>query len=233
MYFLSIHKNRFELLGNLRHLDHLQLAYENDLIWLKGFIDEEINASIIRKIPNTQVYYENHGWLHKLGSQLRERRLPNLLFTPIQRAIPIEIEHYNHNLFEVNGELKMQLTPANIEHKAFAQLVNAKQLINYTATQPNFRFKHLHWCLVNNNPLIIGWPPLPINGTAFWLKHKILIPLGYNLNFPLFAELYQNKLLNGASGYLMLLENEHFIIENTSLKTLSRSSIYQTLKTNR
>jgi hypothetical protein len=230
MYYLSIPKHRFELLGNLRQHDHLFIGHEEALVWLKGFIDEEINSSMVRKMPEALIYYEKEGWLFKLGSKLRERRLPNLLFTPIQRAIPIEVEHYNHNLFEVNGEIDIHLIDANQEHNACAQLVNLDDLQNFVNTELNVRFKHLKWVLIENEALLIGNPLLPLRGKSFWRLDRTLIPLGKMLNLPILIQQLQNKVLNQKNGILFFNGNQKVIIENEQLKPLYRASVRLTLK---
>lgn len=229
MYYLSIPKHSQELLGNLRHFEHLQMAIDQKLIWVKGFIDEEINSPLVRKIPRATMYLEKEGWLYIVGSKLREMPLPSLLFTPIQMALPIEIEGYNHNLFEINGKVNIQLVAAEEEHKAYAQLINIQELESFVSTHANFRFKHLKWCLINDNALVVGSPQLPIQGLSFWKNHQTLIPLGFNVNFPLLLSKFQSLYINGTLDLLLINEQNIVAIKNNTICELSRASVKVTL----
>ena len=117
------------------------------------------------------IYYESNGKLCLLNSLLPERKIPSLLWTPIERAIPIKLPSFNHNYFGITEKVTLTLVPSDTEHEAEVMVLTVSKLKTYIETAPDVRFKQLSWALLNNDLVMVaGKPLLPIDGNVYWLS---------------------------------------------------------------
>ncbi|MEP1490303.1 MAG: hypothetical protein ABJK28_17925 [Algibacter sp.] len=230
-YYLQIQKKYKDDLGKIRHWCTLKTAFERDCIWVKGFDYAQIHGIEIKSIPYKMLFYEKKGKLYLLNSQLPDRNIPSVLWTPIDRALPIELPVYNHNYFGIDESIKMQLIPSEKEKEVVAMLSTVDMLNRYIEIAPVIRLQKLKWILINNDDvLIIGTPLLPFRGAAFWRQYDFLIPAGYDFDLPILTEILHHKMNPKNDKYLIWnADNTWFSISKEDLEPLTRGAFRMTL----
>jgi hypothetical protein len=230
-YYLSIaqvHKND---LGAIRHWENLKIAFEEDLIWVKDFTAGQIEGLEVKSIPYKEVYYSMAGKLFKRGSRLPHRNLPALLWTPIERGLPVRLPAFNHNYFGITNKATIRLVLSDKEQEAFGLLTSLTLLQTYMESAPAIRLQHLQWALINEDKaIILGTPQLPVPGAVFWQQSDFLIPAGYDLEFPVLTDTMQD-LLNPEKESWIVWEKEgrYWGIDKEALQPLSISSFRQSI----
>ncbi|GAA3519115.1 hypothetical protein GCM10022393_36600 [Aquimarina addita] len=231
VYYLYIKKVYKNDLGKIRHWDTLTVAFDQGDIWVRGFDEVQINSIEIKGIPYKSLFYEKDGKLYLLHSQLPDQHIPSVLWTPIDRALPIELPAYNHNYFGSKEAINMQLIPSENERETAAVICAVDSLQQYIETAPAIRLKKLMWVLLNNNDvLIIGTPVLPITGTAYWRHYDFLIPAGYDFDLSIFTEMLHQKMNVTKDTYVIWnTNNTWFSVLKEVLQPLTRGSFRMTL----
>lgn len=226
MYFLEISKKHIDFLGAIRDWENLKVAFDGELVWVKDFHSEQLNAIEIQQIPFHIVYELKENLLFKKGSLLPVKKLPSgLLWSPIIRAVSVSLPKFNHNYFGIDQKLEIRLKPSEIENEAYGLLTDYNELKAYIETAPDFRLKPLEWVLFEKNILILGKPMLPIKGAAFWLKNDFLLPSGYDFEHTVLAKTIQQHLNPSREDLIVWrADNSCFRIAKNNLKPLSISS---------
>jgi hypothetical protein len=231
VYFLEIEIVHEDFLGQIRHWDNLKMATDAHSIWLKNFTEDQLKSVELKSIPFVHIYVSTDNFLFPLGSLLPNKKVPNLLWTPINKALKVNFAGYNHNFFGLNQSVKIQLVPSETETKATALLINVNLANDYIISSASVRLKSLQWLLVDKiNVLFLGEPMLPIMGDAFWQKGDFILPLGYDLEFPILENNIAQKINpDGDSWIWWLSTNQYCLIDKKSLQPLSIASWKQTL----
>lgn len=229
-YYLHIEQINKNDLAGIRHWSHLKVAFDENSIWIKDFSAIEIHSLEVKTIPYKKVYYAQHGKLFLLNSLLPDRSEPALLWTPIERALPVELPSFNHNYFGVHEKIAISLIPSNKEETAVGILVNASILQQYLSTAPAIRLQPLSWVMINQDmAFLLGQPLLPVSGKVFWSKNDFLIPAGYDFDLAILAEPLANN-LNPTHEYWVVwdIDSTYFLIRKTDFRPLSLSSFRST-----
>lgn len=206
-YFLVLEKSRKDDLAAIRQWNNLKVAFEGDYLWIKDFNFAQIHSSEVKSMPFKTIYDCKQGKLYFTGSLLPERNVPNLLWTNVDRALPVKLPPFNHNYFGISEQISMQLIPSEIEHSAVSMLLELSDLTHYIETAAAVRLQHIQWAILNNDKaFIIGTPLLPIKAQVYWQDGQFMIPAGYNFELPF---------LNKQLGKLIDPENRHWIIWST------------------
>ncbi len=226
MYFLEIKKEHKDFLGSIRHWDNLKTAFEADVVWVKDFLPEQINAPEIQQIPYKKVYELKENLLFEYGNLLPSKKLPSgLLWTPILRALPVSLPKFNHNFFGIDHHLQITIKTSEEVKEACALLVDYDELKLYIETAPRYRLESLQWIVIDKSALIIGNPLLPIKGKTYWLANNFLLPTGYNFEWFALAKTFQEKLNpSGENLVLWNTDNSYSSIPKIKIKPLSISS---------
>ena len=218
-YFLALDEKYLDFLGRIRHWSNLKMAIEDNFCWVKDFTFEQINALEVKTIPYKTIYYAKDNKLFKQDSLLPERTIPMLLWTPIERALPIELPNYNFNYFGINDQVLIKLIQSEQERPVIGMLIDRKVLENYIQNAPAIRLQNLSWIILNaNSVFIIGEPNLPIQGEEFWKSDGFFIPIGYDFELPILINVLsqlidpknQNHVVYGVDSQYFLLEKRYF-----------------------
>lgn len=225
----TIHK---EYLAQIRHWDNLKIATEANYIWIKNFNELQLASVELQSIPFTKTFVCIDNLLFPKGSLLPYKKMPNLLWTPIERALNIELSNFNHNFFGIHQSVEIKLIPTEAEQKATVLLLNIHTASNYISNASAIRLKPLKWLLIDTeSALIIGEPMLPLDGKAFWQKGNFIFPVGLHLEFLLLEKIIEKKLILSHTQLIWWIsECSYCIIDRTMLRPLTISSWKQTLK---
>ena len=227
-YYISLPRLNIDCLGAIRNWNDPKLAFDKDIIWIKDLNKIQIESVEIQSIPGITIFYEKDNKLFKRNSLLPYSNIPysnipSLLWTPLTRALPIELPQYNDNFFTISSKLKLQLIPSETEKEGYALITSLHNLGNYIETAPDVRLKPLQWTIINNNALIAGTPMLPIKGEVYWLFESLLIPVGYGFNYPVLLNEFCKKL--PADSFVICTKDEGYkFFDKASLSQLSISS---------
>jgi hypothetical protein len=231
-HFVQIETIHKEYLGQIRHWDNLKVATEANFIWIKNFTELQLGSNELQSIPFTRTYISKSNLLFPKGSLLPLKKMPNLLWTPIERALSIDLPSFNHNFFGINQSVDIKLNATETEQKASILFISTSLASNFILGASAIRLKALNWVLIDaESALIFGEPMLPINGRAFWQKGNFIFPVGLHLEFPLLEKIIEKK-LNLFSGQLIwwTSEENYCLINKSNLKPLTIASWKQTLK---
>lgn len=225
-YFLLIEKSRRDDLAAIRQWNNLKVAFEEGYIWVKDFNYAQIHSLEVKIIPFKTVYDCHKGKLHFTGSRLPERNLPNLLWTNIDRALPVKLLSFNHNYFGISEQITISLVPCETECPAVCMLAELSDLKQCIETIAAIRLQHLQWALINNDKaFIIGSPLLPVKAKVYWQDGPALIPAGYNFELPVLTkELCQFIDPDNRYWIIWHIDGTYALLDKEKLQPLTLSS---------
>jgi hypothetical protein len=229
-YFLALDAANEHYLGALRSWENLKMAHNDSLIWIKDLRWDQIDSIEVKTIPHKTIYYARDNKLFPLHSLLPEKNVPALLWTPIERAIPLTLPSLNHNYFGLEQRVNVRLIAANQEEPACALVVDIESLQTYLFDAAEIRLQHLQWVVINQQQaLIMGTPVLPMHGMAYWEKNDFLIPAGYDFEFHSLHRAVDNLVNSTGENRVIWNENgSYFLVRKNDFRPLSKSSLNQT-----
>lgn len=231
-YFLLLEEDHQLFLGGIRHWNNLKVGFDEQGIWIKDFDYAQIQSTEVKTIPYKKVFYEKNGRLFPENSLLPEGIVPALIWTPIDRAIPVTLPVLNHNYFGVNETLIMRLIAAENEQESVAMIVDLDVLEDYLEHVSEVRLKNLSWCILDDyTACILGTPLLSIQGEVFWQSDVFLLPSGFDLElYALKTELKHVLEAGDSDRILWLKSGKPLKLAHTDLKPLSRASFRVNIK---
>ncbi len=225
-FLLEIDVEHKEYLGKIRYWTNLNVAFDENSIWLRNISKIQVDSTEIKSIPFKKIYYLKDDLLFLKDSLLPIKKLQRtLLWLPISRALPVKLPSVNNNFFGINEKIDVKIVRSEIEKTANAILVNKENLKNFIENASRNRLNNLIWTIVNEEILILGTPILPIQGKTFYQDLDLLIPAGFGLEFPLLNEII-NFEINPLKENLVFYQEsgKYIIIPKSELKPLSLSS---------
>lgn len=221
-----------DVLGSIRDWKNVQIALEEDVVWLKGFTDEQAVSSEIQQLPNFLLYELRDGLLFRKDALVPSKKMRTaLLWTPIDKALRLTFPSFNHNFFGIDGKIEIKLKPSEEEHPATALLCSIKEIREAIIALPKFKLEKIDWMVINDKALFIGNPLLSFPGKTFWSKDEHLLPTGYDFEFKNMSSLLQRKYNAGRDQWLLWNENGNVLYLNKEdFRKLSVSSFRLTEK---
>jgi hypothetical protein len=232
-YYLSVAVSHKDTLGSIRHWSQLKIGYEEELIWIKDLSFAQMDALEVKSLPQKSLYYAKDQKLFPLGSLLPERYIPSLLWTPIERGLPLQLPALNHNYFGLTEPIHIELTLSHVEQEAFALLTPLAVLQEYIRMAPEIRLKNLDWVLVGKEKsLVLRTPLLPIQGQVFWRKGNSLLPAGYDFVQYSLHTFIENLINPDQDQWIVWnTDSSYFSIPKRYVEALSLSSFRQSMNT--
>lgn len=229
-YFLLVEKINQEDLAPLRKWSNLKVAFDKDQIWVTNFEHHQIESIEVKSVPYKTLFYRKDSKLFLLNNLLPDRNEPSFLWTPIERAFPLEIKNGNYNYFGMEEKIAIKLVREEEEREAEVLLTDISTLENYLNTTPAIRLKNLTWTVIGETEvLIFGKPLLPITGTVFWKNQELIIPVGFNFELAILSKTINNKINAAKSAYVIWFRDAtYFTLEKSQLMPLTLSSFRKT-----
>lgn len=220
-----------DYLAQIRHWDNLKIASESTSIWIKNFTKIQVDSVELQSIPFIHHYTCKGNLLFPRGSSLPLKKIPNLLWSPIDKALKISLNNYNHNLFDYHPTIDIKLKESEIEVQSSVLLVDIIEANTYVSNASSIRLKNIKWTIINNTTaLFMGEPMLPINGKSFWQKNQFIFPTGYALEFDILEKYIQQKINPLNNSYVFWYSKyDYLLIDKDKMNTLSIYSWKQTL----
>ncbi|MBS1665125.1 MAG: hypothetical protein JST68_29030 [Bacteroidetes bacterium] len=225
-WLMSIAQQHLDYLGPIRHWAQLKIAAEPGTIWIRGLTPELLDSAAIKSIPFKQVFYSREGLLFPYGGSVPVRKLPSsLLWTPLERGLPLHLPSFNHNYFGVGERVAPRLISSENQALPAAMLTPLALLGNYIETAPAIRLKGLTWIILDDQALILGKPLLPLPGESYWEKDDFLLPAGMDWEWPVLAKTLSRELNpEGDCRLLWHRDSRYTLIPNEQIRPLSISS---------
>ncbi len=220
-----------DFLGSIRDWKNVQIALD-DVIWLKGFTDEQAISPEIQQLPNFLLYELRDGLLFRKDALVPSKKVRTaLLWTPIDRALRLTFPPSNHNFFGIDEKIEVKLKPSEEEQPATALLCSASEIKDAIVALPKFKLEKIDWIVIDDKALFLGNPLLSFPGKTFWSKDSHLLPTGFDFEFKNLSSLLQRKYNASQDQWLLWNENGSvLIISKEDFRKLSVSSFRLTEK---
>lgn len=220
-----------DFLGSIRDWKNIQIAVEDETIWLKGFTDEQAIASEIQQLPDFILYELCDGLLFRKEALVPSKKMRTaLLWIPIDKALQLSLPPSNQNYFGIHEQVRIELKESNEEHPVIALLSNIADIKESIAALPKFKLEKIKWTVLGDKALFMGTPLLSFPGKTYWTKDRHLLPAGLDFEFKNLSTLLQQK-YNQEEGWLLWNGNGNYLsIKETDFRPLSVSSFRLTEK---
>ncbi len=231
-FWAEIPKIDEDFLGSIRDWKNVQIASEQETIWLKGFTDEQTISPEIQQLPNFLLYELREGLLFRKEALVPTKKVRTaLLWTPIDKALKLTFPISNNNFFGIDEKIEIKLKPSEEEQPALALLSSIAEIKESIIALPKFKLEKLDWIVINDKALFIGNPLLSFPGKTFWMKDNHLLPTGFDFEFRNLSSLLQKKYNVDNSQWLLWNEDGSYLnIHKNDLRKLSVSSFRLTEK---
>lgn len=232
IFWAELPKADEDFLGAIRDWKNVQIAIDEEIIWLKGFTDEQAASSEIQQLPNFILYELRDGLLFKKDALVPSKKMRTaLLWTPIDKALKLTFPISNNNFFGIDEKIEVKLKPSEEEQPAMALLCSISEIKDVIIATPKFKLEKLDWIVINDKALFMGTPLLGFPGKTFWLKDNHLLPTGFDFEFKNLSSLLQRKYNECNEDWLLWSETGSILnIKKEDLRKLSVSSFRLTEK---
>lgn len=224
-YWLRLPLKYKEKLSQVRVWKTLRMTIDEDDIWVRGILPQQLNSEEIRSIPFKKIYFQYENALFLLGGNVPEERLKTAwIWSPINKAFPAKPPNYNFNYFGVHEKIEFNLISSSTERAAKAQLVELATLDVIIPTMPAVRLQPITWAILDKKALLIGTPLLSIPGKTFWQQQQFLVPTGFDFEYPELSSYFSKLILQNSNDYIVLnTDNSYFTLPKDTLKKLTIS----------
>lgn len=226
-YVLEIAQQHQAYLGQIRHWSNLKIALDAETYWIKDLTQNQIASVEIKSIPFKHIYSLKEYKLFPVGSHLPLKKMPSsLLWTPIERGLPVTLPSFNHNYFGIQEKIEIQISLSAAEKEPFAMITSLDKLKKYIETASAIRLKNLTWTILEDSKaLILGTPLLPIQGDTFWKDDDFLMPTGFDFDINILTTVIKQKIFTENEAWIIWnKESSYFSIEKSYFQPLSISS---------
>jgi len=231
-FWAELPKADEDFLGAIRDWKNIQIALEDEKIWLKGFTDEQAVSSEIQQLPNFILYELREGLLFRKDALVPSKKVRTaLLWMPIDKALRLAFPLSNNNFFGIEEKVEVQLKPSEEEQSAIALLCSISDIKETIIALPKFKLEKLDWTIINDQALFMGTPLLSFPGKTFWMRDGHLLPTGFDFEFKNLSSLLQRKYNGDQNQWLLWKEDGTFLhLNKEDFRKLSVSSFRLTEK---
>ncbi|WP_315054573.1 hypothetical protein [Chryseobacterium indoltheticum] len=231
-FWAELPKADEDFLGAIRDWKNVQIAIDEEVIWLKGFTDEQAASSEIQQLPNFILYELRDGLLFRKDALVPSKKMRTaLLWTPIDKALKLTFPISNNNFFGIDEKIETKLKPSEEEQPAMALLCTISEIKEAIITTPKFKLEKLDWIIITDKALFVGTPLLSFPGKTFWSKDGHLLPTGFDFEFKNLSSLLQRKYNECNEDWLLWSETGSVLnINKEDFRKLSVSSFRLTEK---
>ncbi|MFP3833531.1 hypothetical protein [Chryseobacterium sp. SIMBA_028] len=231
-FWAEIPRKDEDALGSIRDWKNVQIAVDDEMIWLKGFTDEQAVSSEMHQLPNFLLYELRDGLLFKKGALVPSKKMRTaLLWMPIDKALRLNFPISNNNYFGISEKVQIRLKESDEEHPVIGLLCNIADSKDCIATVPKFRLEKIEWTVIGDKAFFLGTPLLSLPGKTYWLKDNHLLPSGFDFEFKNLSLPLQEKYNKELDGWLLWDEKGNYLsLKKTDFRDLSVSSFRLTEK---
>lgn len=229
-YIIILAEKDAGALGRVRCWPGAQAARQDGVVWLRGIFAKDRPPVAIRQLPAVKTYRAGEGGLlFPEGALTPVGELPRLNWQSLKDFIPVELP-VSALPGRVTEQAPVRLVASGRAEQGAALLTTRDAWANWVETAPSVRLQCLHFAAsADGKALILGaaMPPLP--GRELWMRHQILLPAGFDFEYPVVSELIQRKYNPGKQAMLLFDENGRFDkIDGKSFVRATRSAVRMT-----
>lgn len=227
---LVINKEDSSLLAAIYPYAFLEIATQENLVWVKNIPDELILTAAIQRIPSQRIFATENNLLYLYNKLMPVGKLPSLSWLPIQEGLTLNLPSINPNYFGIGSKINLQLVARATPEKALFLLANLADLQTYLETAAAWRLNVLDWTIIGQyHALIKGEPMATIRGTSYWRREQHILPLGLDLEWPILSKSIAQYLDTEGKHWIFWQKNGHYsLVPKLHFKPLTRSSFYYT-----
>lgn len=194
--------------GKIRCWPGMQAAELKGQLWLRCPMQQAELEGALRCLPALYTYREDEqGLLFREGQLTPSTHLPKLNWTPLTEYIPVELPTAALPAMAPN-KYAVKLIPLATAQNGVGLKITLEKWQQYAETTPAIRLECLHFALSEmGEVMLLGEPLPPIPGEEFWQRGSVLLPAGYDLEWPIVAELL-NARENGEGLYYLVFDRE-------------------------
>ena len=213
-------------LGAVRCISDLYVAVNESGIWLKCKGEFAIKNMLLQQLPVQKTFFiDGYNRLF----------IPNTL-TPVAM---LEINEWVSIKAFVALEIPIAIMPARLQSTININIVssmnerNADALLTslnvwkaYAKQAPLIRLQQLKFAVSENaDVFIIGSPLPPIPGKAYWIKNKVALPCGFDLEWTFLTDAIEKKFTTGGELILIAENAEWQKIPDSYFVKATRSAV--------
>jgi len=223
-----------DFLGSIRDWKNIQIASDDEVIWLKNFTEEQVSSPEIQQLPNFLLYELRNGLLFRKGALVPSKKVRTaLLWSPIDKVLKLTFPASNQNFFGIDEKVEVKLRPSEQEQPATALLSMISEIKAQITAMPKFKLEKIDWVVIDDKALFLGSPLLSFPGKTYWSKNGHLLPTGFDFEFKNVSILLQKKYNKETDKWLVWNEDgSYWPIRKTDFRKLSVSSFRLTQKAN-
>ncbi|MDQ1094984.1 MULTISPECIES: hypothetical protein [Chryseobacterium] len=231
-FWAEIPRMNEDHLGTIRDWKNVQVALEDEVLWLKGFTDEQADSPALRQLPDFVLYELRNGLLFRKDALVPSKKVRTaLLWNRIDKFLCLTFPIANHNFFGIDRKIEVKLVPGQDEHPATALLCPMAEIRKSLITVPKFKLERLDWIVIDDQALFIGTPLLGFPGKTYWSKDGHLLPAGFDFEFKNLSLLLQEKYNADSEAWLLWNEDGSVLsLNKNNFRNLSLSSFRLTEK---
>lgn len=216
-YVVILAEKDLEALGRVRCWPQAQAAQREGEVWLRGIFAQERPAKEIRQLPARQTYLLGAGeLLFPEGALTPAGTLPRLNWQPLTVFLTAELP-VSALPGEVPDRIPVKVLPSGRAEKGAAMLTEWPLWADWVETAPLARLSRLQFAAsASGQALVLGNILPAIPGQEYWMRESILLPAGFDFEFPVTWELIQKK-YNPANDFMLVFD------ENSRMNKISRS----------
>lgn len=221
-----------DFLGSIRDWKNIQIALEDEVIWLKGFTEEQVVSSEIQQLPDFLLYELRDGLLFRKDALVPSKKMRTaLLWSSIDKALRLVFPPSNQNFFGINEKVEVKLKQSNEEQPAAALLSSMSEIKEMIIALPKFKLEKMDWIIIDDKALFLGTPLLSFRGKTYWEKDGHLLPTGFDFEFKNLSSLLQRKYNELQQQWLLWQKDGSYLsIDKKDFRKLSASSYRLTEK---
>ena len=207
-WVLTFKKSDLPHLAAVRCWPGMSAAETETEVWLRCPMQHADLDQALRALPAMYSYRQDaQGLLFPMGGSTPVSKLPELDWLPMKQFILVELPGAALPA-QLTQDYALQLLPSSEYHSGAALKVKLADWQAYAETAPEIRLAALHFALsATGDVLVMGEPLPPLPGVEYWLRGSILLTAAYDLEWPLLADLF-NQRENSKGSYFMLFEKD-------------------------
>jgi len=224
-FIIILAQKDIDALGYIRCRPQAQAAVQEGRIWLRGIFAKEQPEVKIRQLPAQRTYRLGDGNLLFLpGGLTPVGELPKLPWQPLTEFLPVELP-VSALPAVVQRRVSLRVIPSGRVEQGAALLAEWPVWATYADTAPAGRLRRLRFAAsAQGKALILGDVLPPVPGREYWMRDGILLPGGFDFEFPVVSELVQKKynpdndavLLFDENGSMDKISQSHFVAATRS-----------------
>jgi hypothetical protein len=193
-------------LGTVRALPAAQAARHEGRVWLRLVLEKKETPLSVKQLPAEQTYTLGAGGLlFPPGGSTPTGALPRLHWQKLSDFLPVELPP-SALPAEVKDQVPgFRMAPSERAERSIGLLTDWPTWEQWADSAPEARLHRLRFAVSSRyQVLVVGdlLPPLP--GREYWNRDLLLLPAGYDLQFPVLAALAEKQLVPDNDAIILL-----------------------------